>query len=99
MMSDETQDNGPSGWAWYQLGRMAAKADRSRSDAIASVFAARRQNQVVADPLLAQNQALAAENAQLRQELAEYQRNYSRLDEWARRAERQIAQLLKDRDE
>jgi cell division protein FtsB len=98
-MSDDTQDSGPSGWAWFQLGRMAAKADRSRSEAIASVFAARRQRHVVADPLLAQNQALAAENAQLRQELADYKRNYVELDAWARRAERQIAQLLKDRGE
>jgi hypothetical protein len=98
-MSDDTQDSGPSGWAWFQLGRMAAKADRSRSEAIASVFAARRQRHVVADPLLAQNQALAAENAQLRQELADYQLNYKNLKAWANRAEARIDKLLKDRGE
>ncbi len=92
-MSDDTQDSGPSGWAWYQLGRMAAKADRSRSEAIASVFAARRHRHVVADPLLAQNQALAAENAQLRRDLAEYEHNYAKLRAWAEEAARDLKLL------
>ncbi len=98
-MSDDIQDSGPGGWAWFQLGRMAAKADRSRSEAILAIFAARRQKHVVADPLLAQNQALAAENARLGQELEVYKRNYRELDVWARDAEKQIARLLKERDE
>lgn len=93
MMSDDIQDGGPSGWAWFQLGRMAAKADRSRSEAIASIFAARRQRHVVADPLLAQNRALAAENAQLRQDLAAYQHNYAKLRAWAEEAARDLKQL------
>jgi|SRR5262245_18549623 hypothetical protein len=98
-MSDDIQESGPSGWAWFQLGRMAAKADRSRSDAIASVFTARRQRTVAPDPLVLQNQVLAAENAQLRQELEDYKLNYRNLKAWADRAEAQIDQLLKERGE
>jgi hypothetical protein len=98
-MSDDLQQSGPSGWAWFQLGRMTARADRSRSDAIASVFAARRQRSVVANPLVARNQALEAENAQLRQELADYKLNYRNLKAWADRAEAQIDRLLKERGE
>jgi hypothetical protein len=77
---------------------MAANRDRETSETLDAVFR-RRQTTVNINAVLAQNQALAAENAQLRQELADYKRNYVELDAWARRAERQIAQLLKDRGE
>jgi hypothetical protein len=96
-MSDDTSSSGPSGWAWFQLGRMAAKTDRSRQEAVAAVFAARRQQPATIDPLVAQNQALAAENARLRQDLADFELNYRNLKEWANRAEARINQLLKER--
>jgi hypothetical protein len=92
-MSDDIHESGPSGWAWFQLGRMAAKADRSRSEAVSAVFAARRQRHVVADPLLAQNQALAAENARLKEDLAAYKYNYANLRTWAEEAVRDLRHL------
>ena len=95
-MSDEEPGKGLSGWAGLALGRMWAQHDQSMGETIAW-FANR--NRRATDPAAAQNHALAAENAQLRQELADYKRNYTELDAWARRAERQIAQLLKERDE
>jgi cell division protein FtsB len=92
-MSDDLQESGPSGWAWFQLGRMAAKADRSRAAAVSAVFAPRQPRQVDPAALQAQNQALANENAQLRQELADYKRNYQTLREWAEKASRDLRGL------
>jgi cell division protein FtsB len=97
-MDDDEEGQGPSGYAWYQLGRMAAENDRHTSQTIRTLLH-RRRAVSAHDALQAQNHALAAENAQLRQELADYKRNYVELDAWARRAERQIAQLLKERGE
>jgi cell division protein FtsB len=77
---------------------MWAEHDHSMKESIAW-FANRHRRPADPAALLAQNQTLAAENAQLRQELADYKRNYVELDAWARRAERQIDQLLKDRGE
>lgn len=91
-MDDESHGSGLGSLAWYQLGRMSAESDRVRSDAIDAVLT-RRRGLSTQQGLQAQLQALAAENAQLRQELADYKRNYAELDAWARRAERQIAQL------
>jgi hypothetical protein len=97
-MDEESHDSGLGGLAWYQLGRMSAESDRVRSDAIDAVLA-RRRGISTQQTLHAQNQALAAENAQLRQELADYQLNYRNLKAWANRAEARIDQLLKDRGE
>jgi hypothetical protein len=96
MDDDDTLDSGLGGLAMYQLGRMAAKTDRVRSEAVASMFA-RRQPQIDVNGLIDQNRALAAENARLRQDLADYKLNYSNLKAWANRAEARINQLLKDR--
>jgi hypothetical protein len=97
-MDDGEEGQGPSGYAWYQLGRMAAENDRHTSQTITALLH-RRRAASVQDPLEAQNQALAAENARLRQELADYQLNYRNLKAWADRAEAQIDQLLKERGE
>jgi hypothetical protein len=98
MRDDDEEGRGPSGWAWFQLGRMAADNERHTSQTVSRLLHARRTASLQQE-LEAQIHALAAENARLRQELADYQRNYSKLDAWARRAEQQIAQLLKDRGE
>jgi hypothetical protein len=97
-MSDDISERGPSGWAWFQLGRMAAKTDRSRQQAVAAVFAARRQQPATTDPLVAQNQALAAENARLQQELAAYKLNFNNLRAWADSAEKTLERLGALRD-
>jgi hypothetical protein len=91
-MDDEANDTGLGGLAWYQLGRMSAQNDRVRSNAIASVLGYRRP-QIDANAVLAQNQALATENARLRQELADYKRNYQTLREWAEKASRDLRGL------
>jgi hypothetical protein len=77
---------------------MWAEHDHSMKESIAW-FANRHRRPADPAALLAQNQALAAENAQLRQELADYQLNYKNLKAWANRAEARIDQLLKDRGE
>ena len=97
-MDDEVEGQGPSGYAWYQLGRMAAENDRHTSQTISTLLH-RRRAVSPDDSLQAQNQALSAENAQLRQELADYKLNYRNLKAWADRAEARIDQLLKDRGE
>jgi hypothetical protein len=96
MDDDDTLDSGLGGLAMYQLGRMAAETDHAQSQAVAAMFA-RRQPQIDVNGLISQNRALAAENAQLRQDLADYKLNYSNLKAWANRAEARINQLLKDR--
>jgi hypothetical protein len=97
-MSDDETSNGLTGWAGVTLGRLWAEHDRSVDETLAW-FGNRHRRQLDPAALLAQNQAFAAENAQLRQELADYKRNFTELDAWAKRAERQIAQLLKEREE
>jgi len=97
-MSEEESSRGLSGWAGLALGRMWAEHDRSMGESIAW-FASRNRRATDPANLLAQNQALAAENAQLRQELADYKLNYRNLKAWADRAEARIDQLLKDRGE
>jgi hypothetical protein len=97
-MDEDEESQGSSGYAWYQLGRMTAENERHTSQTISTLL--HRQKAVGADNVLqAQNQALAAENAQLRQELADYKLNYRNLKAWADRAEAQIDQLLKERGE
>jgi hypothetical protein len=97
-MDGDEECQGPSGFAWYQLGKMAAENDRHTSQTVSTLLH-RRRTVSAYDALHAQNQELAAENARLRQELEVYKRNYRELDVWARDAEKQIARLLKERDE
>lgn len=95
-MSDEEHSSGLSGWAGVALGRMWAEHDRSMDETLAWFVNGRRQpvNHAV---LQAQIQALAAENAQLRQALADYELNYRNLEAWSIRAEASINQLLQER--
>ena len=97
-MDDEDGLGSPglSGWAGFQLGRMAAERDQHTSETIAAVFGSRRPTINVA-ALQAQNQDLAAENARLRQALSDYELNYGNLKAWANRAEAKIELLLKER--
>jgi hypothetical protein len=98
MDDDELPSSGLSGWAGFQLGQMYAEHRRSSAETVAALLHGRRA--ATAQQIQhAQDRALAVENAQLRQELTDYKRNYAELDAWARRAERQIAQLLKERGE
>src|ERR1700744_4252570 len=97
-MSEKESSRGLSGWAGLALGRMWADHDRSMGESVAW-FANRNRRSTDATTLLEQNQALAVENAQLRQELADYRLNYRNLKAWADRAEAQIDQLLKERGE
>jgi hypothetical protein len=98
MEDDELATPGLSGWAGYALGRIAANRDRETGETLDAVFR-RRQPNVNVNSVLDHNQALAAENARLRQELEVYKRNYRELDVWARDAEKQIARLLEERNE
>ena len=95
-MDDELPTPGLSGWAGYMLGRMAANRDREMGETMDVLFR-RRQPAINVNSILAQNQALAAENVQLRQELADYKLNYGNLEAWAERAEARINQLLQER--
>lgn len=97
-MSEKESSRGLSGWAGLALGRMWADHDRSMGESVAW-FANRNRRSTDATTLLEQNQALAVENAQLRQELADYKLNYRNLKAWADRAEAQIDQLLTERGE
>lgn len=95
-MSNDEHINGLSGWAGVALGRMWAEHDRSMDETLAWFVNGRRQP-VNPGALQAQNQALLAENAQLRQDLAAYKLNYGNLKAWANRAEARINQLLQER--
>ena len=95
-MEDNEESRGPSGWAWFQLGRMAADHERHTSETVSTLLHRRRTNRVQ-DSLQLQNQALAAENARLRQALSDYELNYGNLKAWANRAEAKIELLLKQR--
>ena len=90
-MDDEVDDSGFGGVAWYTLGRMSAENNRVRDQAVDTVLSSLRGRQRVdVDHLLGANQALAAENARLRQDLADYKHNYDRLHEWAQKASRDL---------
>ena len=80
-MSDETS-NGMSGWAWYQLGQANAEHRASVQRTVNAVFG-RRQPSVDVNAVIAQNHALASENARLRHELGLYRQNYNTLKAWA----------------
>lgn len=95
-MSDEEHSSGLSGWAGVALGRMWAEHDRSMDETLAW-FVNRRRHQVNPAALQVEIQALVAENARLRQELTDYEFNYSNLKAWADRAEARINQLLQER--
>jgi hypothetical protein len=96
MNDDELESPGLSGWAGYALGRMAAERDRHTSETIDAMFNRRRQV-VNVDAVLAQNQALANENARLRADLEAYRFNYANLKAWADRAEQRIEELKRGR--
>lgn len=95
-MDDDQRGQGPGGWAWFQLGRMAADHERHTSETVSTLLHHRRSGTAL-DCLQIQNEALAAENAQLRQDLEDYQLNYAKLKAWADRAEVRIEQFLKER--
>ncbi len=97
-MDGDEEGQSPSGFAWYQLGKMAAENDRHTSQTISTLLH-RRRTISAQDDLQARVQALAAENARLRQDLADYRLNYRDLKAWADRAEARIDQLLKERGE
>ena len=96
-VDDDTPNIGLSGWAWYELGRASAEDAAAERRAVQTVFTPRRSNQDI-DGLVSHNRALLAENARLRQALADYELNYSNLRAWADRAEARINELLKDRE-
>ena len=98
MEDDDLRSPPLSGWAGFQLGQMFAQHRRSSAETVATLLHGRRATTTL-QTLQAQVQALAAEKARLRQELEVYKRNYRELDVWARDAEKQIARLLKERDE
>jgi hypothetical protein len=91
-MSDDESSNGLSGWVGVTLGRLWAEHDRSVDETLAW-FGNRHRRQIDPAALLAQNQALAAENAQLRQALEAYKLNYRNLRRWADGAEKTLERL------
>ena len=85
-------------YAAFQLGQQSAELDAATSRAIRSVFS-RRAPQVDSVALLAQSHALAAENAQLkdqlakaRLQLADIEHDYAELDAWADIAAKKLKQ-------
>jgi hypothetical protein len=96
-MDDDEESRGPSGYAWFQLGRMAADHERHTSETVAALLH-RRRTVNVQDSLQAQNHALAAENARLRQELATCQHNYAKLRIYAEEARRDLKRLRGESD-
>lgn len=81
MDDEEAGDSGVGGLAMFQLGRWSAESSAARLDLVHSLFGPKRPA-VDVNQLIANNQALAAENARLRQQLAAYQHNYQRLCAW-----------------
>lgn len=96
MDDDREESTGLSGWASFQLGRMAAENDRHTSETLRTVFN-RPQTVSEVNALLVQNRALAAENLRLKQDLSDYELNYNSLKAWAGRATAEIKQLKNDR--
>jgi hypothetical protein len=91
-MEDDTLDTGLSGWAWYELGRSRAAHDASVAGTMRRMFGPKRPA-IDVNGLITQNQALAAENARLRQDLAAYEHNYAKLRTWAEEARRDLKRL------
>ena len=85
---------GLSGWAGYALGRMSAERDRS-TEKLMDALSRRGAPAINVADVLAQNRALAAENAKLRHSLDEYKSNYDELNRWATEAEATIKSLRK----
>jgi alpha-D-ribose 1-methylphosphonate 5-triphosphate synthase subunit PhnG len=98
MDDDELPTPGLSGWAGYALGRMAAKREQETGEMVDALFRRRQQPTVNVNSVLAQNQALAAENARLQQELAAYKLNFNNLRAWADSAEKILERLGALRD-
>lgn len=69
-------------YAAYQAGQRSAEDAAQTGRIVRSLFRPKVPT-VDVNQLIANNQALAAENARLRQELASYRHNYLRLREWA----------------
>ena len=69
-------------FAAYQAGQRSAEDAAQTGRLVRSLFG-RKVPAVDVKQLLASNQALAAENERLRQELADYKHNYRRMKEWA----------------
>ena len=90
-MSDEEEagDTGLGTLAAYTLGRWSAESDAELSRTVSSLQRAWRREPTIADfqaandALASANQSLLEENAQLRQQLADYKHNYRRMKEWA----------------
>lgn len=96
-MDDELGDKGLSGFAWWSLGRMSANSERVTSDAIDTVLNARRSRaKTHPGHVVNENAKLRAENAQLRQDLADYKSNYGSLRAWAEKAGPEIDRLRAD---
>ncbi len=96
-MPGDESNNGLSGWAGITLGRMWAEHDRSVDETL-EWFANRHRRNVDPAALVAQNQALAAENARLRRELEAYKLNFNNLRRWADSAENTLERLGALRD-
>ena len=84
--------------AAYQLGRQSAESDALRRDLLDTLFSP-AGSQPDATVLAAQIRALAAENAQLREQLgkarlqlADVERDYAELDAWADIAAKKLKQ-------
>lgn len=91
MFSD---DKGMSGWAAYQLGRMAADGDHQRRRTVRALLS---PPPIDVHAVMANNQALAAQNQALWNQVDDFQRsnaelannynnlleNYKRLEVWA----------------
>ena len=81
-MDDDGRSNWLSGWAGVALGRMWAEQERSMGE-MGQWFANRNRPVINVAALQADNQALATENARLRQDLEEFRHNYRQLRAWA----------------
>lgn len=101
---DGESDNGLSGWAWYQMGRMAADGDRQRCETVRALLSPppADTNALVANnrALVAQNQALWAQSAELQRINAELVdrhnallRDYQELSSWADGAAARLKEL------
>ncbi len=84
--------------AAYQLGRQASEVEATNRRALRTLFGPRTPD-VDANAVVTQNHVLAAENAQLkdqlakaRLQLAEVERDYAELDAWADVAAKKLKQ-------
>ena len=73
-------------YAAYQAGQRSDEDAAQTGRIVRSLFRPKVPT-VDVNQLIANNQALAAENARLRQELEDYKLNYHRMKEWARQVE------------